>query len=402
VREGVDRRAMAVLSTGHMMADTWQGAVPALLPFLIDERNYSYAAVSGLVLAATVASSVIQPAFGHFSDRRSLAWLIPLGVLLGGVGIALVGVAESYPLTFLAVVLSGIGVAAYHPEGSRFANYVSGEKRASGMSLFSLGGNIGFALGPVLVTPLAIAFGLSGTLLLLVPTVLVTAWIVAELPRLVRFRPSEGPDAESPGSPDDDWPAFIKLGGVIAFRTFAYFGLITFVPLYFIHELGTSKATGNLGLALMLIGGAVGTLIGGPLADRIGRRAVIVASMALSPPLIVLFQFLGEWPALVLAFVIGAVVISTFSVTVVMGQELLPGRIGVASGVTLGLSVGLGGVSTPLLGVVADATSLSTVLWIVAALPLLGLAVALWLPSRPAARKRTRARSQRRVQQLQG
>ncbi|MFL5827763.1 MAG: MFS transporter [Thermoleophilaceae bacterium] len=402
MREAVDRRSMAVLSTGHMMADTWQGAVPALLPFLIDKRGYSYAAASALVLAATVASSLIQPAFGHFSDRRSLAWLMPAGVLLGGVGIALVGVASDYALTFLAVVISGLGVAAFHPEGSRFANYVSGAKRASGMSLFSLGGNVGFALGPILVTPLVIAFGLSGTLLLLIPTVAVFAWIAIELPRLTRFRPDEGPAAEGAGSPDDDWAGFAKLAGVIAFRTFVYFGLITFVPLYFVHELGTSKATGNTALALMLIGGAVGTLIGGPLADRIGRRAVIVGSMALTAPLIVLFHLAGELPALVLAFVIGAVVIATFSVTVVMGQEFLPGRIGVASGVTLGLSIGLGGVGAPLLGVVADATSLNTVLWVVAALPLLGLAMAVWLPSEPRPRERRHSGSPRRVHQLQG
>ena len=172
--QGVDRRAMATLSAGHLFTDIAQGSIPALLPFLIARNHLSYAAASALVLAATISSSVIQPLFGHFSDRHSLPWLMPLGPGLGGLGVALVGIAPSYGLTFAAVVLSGVGVAAFHPEGSRFANYVSGARRASGMSLFSVGGNVGFALGPVVVTPLVLAFGLHGTLLVLIPT-----WIMA-------------------------------------------------------------------------------------------------------------------------------------------------------------------------------------------------------------------------------
>src|SRR3954463_8590684 len=190
----VDRRGMSALSISHMTADSSRGAVPALLPFLIDQRGYSYAAASGLVLAATVSSSVIQPIFGHYSDRRSLAWLIPVGPVVGGIGIALVGIAPNYLLTFLAVVLSGLGVAAFHPEGSRFANYVSGAKRASGMSLFGLGGNIGFALGPVLITPLVLGFGLEGTLFMAIPGALVALVLLANLPHLVGFRPAMATD----------------------------------------------------------------------------------------------------------------------------------------------------------------------------------------------------------------
>ena len=147
---GVDRRAMATLSLGHLFTDIAQGSVPALLPFLIAENHLSYAAASALVLAATISSSIIQPLFGYVSDRLSLMWLMPLGPALGGLGIALVGFAPNYALTFAAIVVAGIGVAAFHPEGSRFANYVSGSKRSSRMSLFSVGGNIGFALGPII------------------------------------------------------------------------------------------------------------------------------------------------------------------------------------------------------------------------------------------------------------
>src|SRR5205085_10801911 len=132
--------------------------------------------------------SIIQPLFGHVSDRLSLPWLMPLGPALSGLGVALAGLAPTYPLTFAAIVVSGVGVAAFHPEGSRFANYVSGERRASGMSLFSVGGNVGFALGPVMVTPLMLVFGLSGTLFVLIPTLAMAALLVHELPRLKTFR----------------------------------------------------------------------------------------------------------------------------------------------------------------------------------------------------------------------
>ena len=379
-REGVDRRGMGALALGHMMADSCQGAVPALLPFLVSHRGYSYAAASGLVLAATVSSSVIQPFFGHYSDRRSLAWLIPVGPLIGGLGIALVGVAPNYPLTFLAVVLSGLGVAAFHPEGSRFANYVSGRRRASGMSFFGLGGNIGFALGPVIVTPLVLAFGLSGTLFFAIPGALVAAFLAGQLAHLIRFRPAQQDGAHQAGSPDDDWVGFRRLAGVIAFRTFVYFGLLTFVPLYYVNALDTSKASANVALTTMLVGGAFGTLAGGWFADRFGRRSVLFGSMTILPPLLLLFHALQPPASTVVIFLVGAAVIATFSVTVVMGQEYLPGRIGVASGVTLGLSIGLGGLGAPVLGVVADAFGLSTTLYVIAALPLVALAITFTLP----------------------
>jgi FSR family fosmidomycin resistance protein-like MFS transporter len=381
-RAGVDRRAMAVLSAGHLFTDIGQGSIPALLPFLITRDHLNYASASALVLAATISSSVIQPLFGHISDRRSLPWLMPLGPMLGGLGIALIGVAPNYACTFAVVLLSGIGVASFHPEGSRFANYVSGSRRSSGMSLFSVGGNIGFALGPVLVTPLVLAFGLPGTLFVIVPTWLMAAVLVHELPRLRRFRPDLKGGRVQPSDAKDEWRPFIILGGVIALRSFVYFGFVTFIPLYFVHDLHTSKAVGSLALTAMLVGGALGTLIGGPLADRFGRRTVLRGSMVALPPLIVCFLLSGPVLAIVIAAVAGAVTIATFAVTIVMGQEYLPARIGVASGVTIGLSIGLGGIGAPLLGIYADNHGLRSVFELLVFFPIIALALAQLLPSR--------------------
>jgi FSR family fosmidomycin resistance protein-like MFS transporter len=379
---GVDRRAMAVLSAGHLFTDIGQGSIPALLPFLIVRDHLSYAGASGLILAATISSSVIQPLFGHISDRRSLPWLMPLGPILGGIGVGLAGLAPSYRLTFVAVVLSGIGVAAFHPEASRFANYVSGARRSSGMSLFSVGGNVGFALGPALVTPLVLAFGLSGTLLVIIPTSLMGLVLAHELPRLATFRVDLKRGPAATGSAGDAWGPFALLGVVIALRSFIYFGFVTFIPLYFIRDLHTSNGTGGAALTVMLAGGAVGTLAGGRLADRFGRRSVLIGSMLALPALIVGFLVSPPGLAMVFAGLAGAATIATFAVTIVMGQEFLPGRIGVASGVTIGLSIGLGGVGAPLLGLLADAHGLRSVFELMAVFPLVALGLSLALPAR--------------------
>lgn len=253
-RKGVDRRAMGVLSGGHLFTDVNQGAVAALLPLLVAERGISLAAAGTLLLAATISSSVVQPLFGHFSDGRSLPALMPLGLLLAGAGISLVGVAPGYPLFLLCVVASGVGIAAFHPEAARFANYVSGSRRATGMSFFSVGGNAGFALGPVLATPAVLVFGLPGTLLLFVPAVLMAAVLAFELPRLATFRAgSEGtPEAGTPEAREEErdaWRPFAVMVGVVTARSLVYFGFVLFVAQYYTGVLGESVAVGNAALS---------------------------------------------------------------------------------------------------------------------------------------------------------
>src|SRR5919205_4032961 len=166
MRPGIDKRAMTLLSAGHLGTDFANGTLPALLPFLVDRFGLSYTLAATLILASAVSSSVIQPLFGLWSDRRGAIWLLPLGVGVAGIGMALAADAPSYWLVLLLVVVSGLGVAAYHPEGSKFAAYASGARRASGMSAFSIGGNLGVALGAVVATPPVLAFGLRGGLVL--------------------------------------------------------------------------------------------------------------------------------------------------------------------------------------------------------------------------------------------
>ncbi len=386
----MDRRQMTRLAVAHALCDVYQGAVPALLPFLLAAHGWSYGTGSLLVLAATLSSSIVQPVFGHLSDRRPAPWLMPVGFLVAAAGLAVVGLLDSPAAAFVAVLLSGLGVAAFHPEGSRAAAYAAGPRKATGMSYFSVGGNAGWALGPLLVTATVLPFGLHATLLLALPGLAGAVLTTRELPRLRAARErhtaalataAASARASGTGSPArDDWKAFGTLTGAVAARSIVYFGLMTFVPLYFVDDLGTGEAAGETALIAFLVAGAVGTLVGGRLADRVGRRPVLLGSFVLQAPLLVLFLVGGPTLATVALALIGLVAIATFSISVVLGQAYLPNHLGVASGVTLGLAIGLGGLAASALGVLADAAGPKAPLDVLVALPLVGLACVLALP----------------------
>ena len=376
---------MTLLAGGHLGTDFANGALPALLPFLVDRFGLTYTLAATLMLASTVSSSVVQPLFGLWSDRRGALWLLPLGVGLAGVGIALAADAPTYWSCLALVVVSGIGVAAYHPEGSKFAAYASGTRRASGMSAFSIGGNVGFALGPIVATPLVVAFGLRGGLLLALPCLALAGSLVATRAFLAGFAPDRA--ARGAAASGHDRPgAMALLLGVIAFRCLAWFGLITFVPLWEV-SLGHSKAHGNHLLSLMLLAGGVGTIFAGPAADRIGRRPVLLGSLLFAAPLIAVFIEVGGIPGAIALMLVGVCVIGTFGVTMVMSQEYMPRHIGMASGLSTGLSIGLGGIAAVALGALADTVDLRSALWVSAAAPIAALALGLLLPSSTTTRR---------------
>lgn len=373
-------RLLGTLLLGHLTTDLAQGMIPALLPFFIAERGLSFAAAGGLVLAATVASSVVQPVFGYFADRRPSPWLVPAGVATAGVGVGLAGIAPSYPLIAAAVALHGLGVAAFHPEGARAASFASGERRATGMSVFSTGGNLGMATGPLVITPLVLALGLRATLVPLLPVFLVAAFLSTQLGRLAALRPSgHGAAAASPAA--DRWGPFGRLAVVVMSRSVVYTGLSSFLPLFYAGVLGRTKAEGATALSILLGAGVVGTLAGGRLADRFGRRPVILVSLAaLAPLVLALASTRDPRVATALLFPVALALYLPFSVLVVMGQEYLPNHVGTASGVTVGLAVTAGGLAAPLLGLVADRWGVAGPLYVVSALPLVAVALAITLP----------------------
>jgi FSR family fosmidomycin resistance protein-like MFS transporter len=362
-----------------MAVDFAGGVLPALVPFLVTEWDLSYTYAGGLILAEALAGSVVQPLFGLWSDRRGAVWLLPTGVAVAAVGMGLAALSPSYWWVVLFVVVSGLGVAAYHPEGSKFAAYVSGAKRASGMSLFSIGGNLGYSLGVIVTTPVVVALGIEGGALVVLPCLVLAAMLLWLVPFLRSFVPVRA-DGALAVEGEDRRGAMALLLGVVTVRSVAWFGLITFVPLWEI-SIGNSEGYGNLLLSIMLLAGAGGTLVAGPAADRFGRRPILLVSNLLIPPAIAVFILVGGVAGAVSLVVIGAAVVGTFGVTMVMSQEYMPRHIGMASGLTIGLSIGLGGIAAVVLGAVADAIDLETALWVCAVTPIIGVVLTLLLPA---------------------
>ncbi|MGL6279635.1 MAG: MFS transporter [Gaiella sp.] len=369
---------MSTLSAGHGAVDFGSGAVPALLPFLAERFSLGYAATAAIMLAATLSSSVVQPLFGLLSDRRGAMWLLPVGVLVAGSGVALAGLAPSYWLVLAAVATAGFGIAAFHPEGAKFASFASGRRRASGMAYFNIGGNLGYALGPIVITPVVLVLGLSGTLVAALPILAIGGAMLLALPALRRLTPEAR--GVAPSTEPDRPRAMALLVGVILMRSLTWFGLITFVPLWVV-SLGGTKAEGNRLLSVMLVAGVIGALVFGPIADRLGLRRTLLGSTLALVPLVLVFVQVGGLVGAVALALVGACVVGTFGVVMVLSQSYLPQHVAMASGLNVGLAVGLGGVSALALGLVADAVDLEAALTLCAFAPLVAAGLILLLPA---------------------
>ena len=368
----VNRRGVGLMSAAHVVDDLYQGVVPALLPFFVLERHYSYAAVAGLTLAATVLSSVAQPFFGWWTDRRPRRWMIPAGIVTAGIGVGLAGLWSNYLLTWTVLALSGLGVAAFHPEAARAARQAAGNSNRA-MSVFALGGNAGFALGSLLATLVLLVGGLGATWLLVLPAALMALLLVSRLNSVLDGRIGQRRTHTMP-SGNDDWPAFLRLTAVVVVRSILFFGLSSFLALYFIGQLGASPGQGGVALTVFLVAGACGTLLGGWVADHSGRLVSIRIGFALAVPGLLGLVLAGnQLIALVFVVVTAIGTFMPFSVFVVLGQDYLPNRIGTASGVTVGLAVSIGGLFSPVFGWLADSSGLRFTLGSFVVLPILAL-----------------------------
>ena len=362
------RLRMVVLVVGHVVDDLYQGAVPALVPFLVAERAYGYLAAAGITVAATLLSSVVQPLFGVLTDRRAMPWLVPVGMTVAGAGIGLSGLSDSYLLTWLAIALSGLGVAAYHPEAARHARRVAGGH--VGMGWFALGGNVGFALGPVLVTPVLHFGGLGASPVLVVPA------LVGALFTVVALRGVHGSSAAVSRRGRDDWRQFGRLTVVVVVRSMVTFGLGTFLALWVAQRVGGGPIAGEIALVVLFGVGAAGTLLGGVLAERWGRIRTLRVSYALAVPAVAAIALVSG-PAVYAVVAVAALALYVpFSLHVTLGQDYLPNRIGTAGGVTLGLAVSVGGLAAPVIGAIASATNLRWALLSLVVLPVVACVAA--------------------------
>jgi MFS transporter, FSR family, fosmidomycin resistance protein len=377
VRRG---HSVALLATGHGCADICQGAVPALLPFLIVQRGLSLAAATGLLSAATIGSAIVQPLFGLWADRLYRPILVPGGVALASVALGLVGLCHSYLALVVALVFSGLGVAAFHPEGARLVNHLSRpENRGRAMSYFSVGGNVGFAVGPLLVTAIVGLLGLAASPLLALPGLTVALLLVRSSRQASHA--VAGPATRASAPPlGEQRAAFGRLSAAAVARTVIFFAMQALVPLYLIRHFGFSTSLGDGALTVLLTAGAFGTLIGGRCADRFGRKLVLVYAMAPAVVVLIALPHLGAVAFILALVVIGLLLDGPFSTTVVLGQEYLPDRVGLASGITLGLSIGLGGLGATGLGAIASASSIGDAFELLPFVAVLALLLALSLP----------------------
>lgn len=380
------KRPIYLLSLGHLVTDLNQGAIPAMLPFLVAELDLTYAAAAGIVFAANITSTVVQPIFGHAADRFSKAWLLPLALLLAGFGVAMIGMLKSYYSILCFAGISGIGIAAYHPEAARRVNLSGGEQKAQAMSIFGIGGTLGFAAGPLFITTAILWFGLKGTLSVLFPVGLVAVLVLLYLPTpSPTTKQSAGHDTKDNG---DNWRAFSFLALCVTARSVLFFGLLTFVPLYWVSILGQTKVAGGMALSVMTISGVLGNLVGGRLADRIGNRRIILGGFSMLLGLVPLLLWAASPVTAVLVLIpIGFALMATYAPSVVLGQKYLPNHIGFASGITLGIAVAAGGIAAPFLGRVADTYGLVTVFSGLAILPLVNILITYCLPEPTASKQ---------------
>ena len=378
-----------IMMLGHLCADLGGGALPAILPFLIAQKGITYTQAAGLTFALSSIGSAIQPVFGSMADKTSRPWLMSLGIFMAGCGISSLGFLDNYWAMFVAVAFTGIGAALFHPDGGRMANYVSGEKKGKGISLFSVGGNMGGAIGPVLaVWGITMVGGLKGAAILAVPAFAMAAFMVTQHGNLAEFAAegSKKTKAAIAAGQKDDWKSFGKLTIVVFLRSTLQTGMTTFIPMLFMSVLMQSEAKSGSVTTIISLSGAVATLIGGNLADKYGFNKTIRTGLVLVIPCLIAVTMSRSVALSTLLLIPTAMFLNfAFSPSVALGQKFVPNHLGLASGITMGLASSFGGVVSPMLGKVADNVGIPVVMWILVAVACVACVASFFVPDAPPA-----------------
>lgn len=372
------RGILYTLAIGHLTVDLNAGAAAALLPLLEGPFHLSVGALTLLVAVVESVSSIIQPLFGILVDRSARPWVMPLGIAVATLGMSAVGLMPSYALIIATCTVMAIGDAMYHPEGSRSAFLAGGAKRASAMSIFAVGGNVGFAVGPLFLAGVSAVMGLEGTLAFLLPGALALALFLIVKPAQVLKVARATMPARRP-APTNRLGVFYVVAFVVI-RSVLMFGVTALVPLYLERRYALDPHLASALDFVFLFAGAAGTVLGGPFSDRRGRRFHLVSASALAAPVAFIMPRLDLTGFLIAMAVLGFILVSTFSTTVTLTQELMPGSVGMASGLAIGLGVGLGSLVVLLLGNLSDQIGIGAVLSWLFILPILGLITALPTP----------------------
>ena len=377
-------KPLLLLALSHLITDLSQGALPMLLPSLKISLELSYTQVGVIVLVQNVTSSIIQPLFGVITDKVSLPWLLPVSVFLSGLGMSITGLMPSYGFVLLAVILGGLGVAGFHPQASKSVHFVSPEViKGRSMGLFSVGGNLGMATGAsFMMILLTLPGNMHNTVWFLLPGSIAALLLMRNLSQVSPQSFYLGGKAGDATKKSINWNPLLLLLTFIFFRSTLHAGLSTYIPMYYVNYLNGSAVHAGYMLTLFLAGGAVGTFVGATLSDRFGRKTVITFSMAIVLPLVIIIPFTNGLVTMVLLTVTGFTLISSFATTLVMAQAMMPGYVGMASGLTIGFTIGLGGLGVTILGFIADLYGVPAVFTVLSALPVIGGILSLFLPGR--------------------
>lgn len=371
----------------HLLNDTLQSVIPAMFPVLEEERGLSFTQLGLIAFCLNMIASVFQPVVGYFSDRKPRPYALPVGMVFSFVGIGGLAFAPEYWMILISVMFLGFGSAVFHPEGSRVSFMAAGDKRGLSQSIFQVGGNTGQALAPLIGAFILVPLGQKGAAIFMVVAALaiyillkISAWYKVQL-ALEAQNSRKKVLLSSLGdlTRKQVGTALALLLVIIFARSFYVTSLTSFYIFHLKETYGLQNKTGLLIVFLFLAMGAVGTFFGGPMADRIGRKNVIVLSLAVPIPFCLLLPYVPIWAVLVLLILIGFFIMLSFSVTVVYAQELVPSKIGTMAGLTVGLAFGMGAIGAVVIGILMDAIGVAATMGIVSFLPMLGL-VGLALP----------------------
>jgi FSR family fosmidomycin resistance protein-like MFS transporter len=370
-----ETRPILGLSGAHLITDIYSPVLPAILPLLILENGYPYLVAGIIITVWNLSSSFTQPVIGYFHDRKSFTIPLGLGVLFAAVFIPLVGLVENYYLMLLFAALGGLGHAFFHPTALSMVSRIAGDSRRGRLTAyFTVGGNLGFAIGPIIAGVVVSLFGLKCLILIVIPGVLAAGLLHLLLPPAVSAR--KPAVLHQPATPTSGRPPYAGVALLViasAFRAWVIFSSVAFLPTY-LAESGFDVVTANLLVSAMLLAGVVGQLVGGTVSDRYGRKEYTLVGLVASLVPFSIFLSTSGVIAVVALVVFGFCLWSTFSVTVAMAHEMVPGEAGLVSGLMIGLAVGAGGAGVAIIGYLADPFSLLTALSVLT-LPILAAVV---------------------------
>lgn len=370
----MQKKYLYLVAFAHLCCDLNPGALPAILPFFVTDYGMDYKQVAGIMFASSFLASILQPYFGYMADKKSYSWYITLGVTMSGLMLALTGFTKNYWLIFSAITFMGAASSIFHPEGARLINALAGEKKGSAMGIFSIGGNGGFGFGPLLAVAALSAFGMKGTAVFGVIALVVGTILHFTVPKMLEAvkeqQAKEKAEEEKlqfkPNPRENDWPSFRRLTVVIIARSIVQSAINSFLPLFCITVLATTKAVGSSTLSLLYMSGIVATMIGGWAADRFGYvRMLRYGALLLIPVLAAIVYSRNIYVVYAMVIPLSIALNGIYSPFVVLGQNYLAKSIGFASGVTLGLSSSAGGIVLPLLGWYGDKEGLVAVMTVV-------------------------------------